>query len=75
MKYSMCLSVACSQASSTAVNEDKSDDVGFAGADASAPGIPFIPVSRGSSEASSKVLHQVICFVWGIWSVFLFLEA
>lgn len=53
MKYSMCLSVTCSQASSTAVNEDKRDDVGFAGADASAPGIPFIPVSRGSASEST----------------------
>lgn len=43
MKYSRCLSVACSQASSAAVNEDKRDDVGFA----SAPDIPFIPFSRG----------------------------
>lgn len=42
MKYSMCLSVVCSQASCTAVNEDKRDNVGFAGADASALCIPFI---------------------------------
>lgn len=84
MKYSMCLSVTCSQASSTAVNEDKRDDVGFAGADASAPGIPFIPVclrvDSRMSEGSSLLLQvqrQVIWFYFDYFfcSVFLKFES
>lgn len=54
MKYSMCLSVMCGQASSTAVNEDKRGDMGFAGEHTSAPSIPLIPVSIGDLFQSSS---------------------
>lgn len=54
MKYSMCLSVMCGQASSTAVNEDKRGDTGFAGEHTSAPSIPLIPVSFGDLFQSSS---------------------
>lgn len=83
MKYSMCLSVTCSQASSTAVNEDKRDDVGFAGADASAPRHSFhsrlsrlcLRVDSRMSEGSSlplQVQRQVIWFYFDYFFLFLF---